>query len=91
MLPAPLNLFFFQSENVIRADLVVSAQSDKMVYRELVCAALIARVHSLRGAEKVCYFFLRFITVFAQVAYAFYIRYGKPSSLEICFLVYYIK
>ena len=64
MLPAPLNLFVFQSENVIRADLVVSAQSDKMVYRELVCAALVARVHSLRGAEHVGNFLLGFVVIF---------------------------
>ena len=65
--------FVRKSEEVVGADLVISAKSDEMAERQFVCAAFIACVHRLRGAEKLGDFVLGFVVVLAQVTHAFHV------------------
>ena len=55
------------AENVSGGDVVVFAEGQEMVERQLVRAALVAGVHGLAGVEDVRDLLLGFVRVFAEI------------------------
>ena len=64
---------FRQSQNIVGADVVKTAQGDQMADGQLVGGALVTGVHGLGGAQDLGHLPLGHIMVFPQVPDSFYI------------------
>ena len=80
-----LPMLFFLSligsgEEIIGGNMVIIAKQQQVVDGQLVCAALIARVHRLGGAEHGGNFLLGFVVILAQVAHPLEIRKSQHAA-----------
>ena len=66
-----------KTENVVRADMIEPAERNQMADGQFTCAAFIAGVHGLGGAEDLCDLGLRQVCVLTQIAYHSHIVFHK--------------